>query len=414
MMVRSRLQIVFLIATSLVWARSGEGGQWYVGPGGKADNAGTQEAPWDIGSALAGGHPVQPGDTVFLLPGTYRRRPDEQFAVRLTGNKSHPIHVRPMAGQRVTIDGGLAIHDPSTHVWIWDLEILVSEPDTSKEKPVPAGSHPEDFLRPWGGLNIFGGSDCKYIQLVIHDCRQGVSFWSGAKDSELYGCIIYDNGWTGTDRGHGHAIYTQNQDGVKTISNCIMTRGRSYTMHAYGSSRAYVDNYLIEGNVAYDGGTFLVGGGRPSRNIRMFDNYLYRVGMQIGYSAPQNENCEIRNNLIVSGGLSIINYREVVQEGNVVVGSGQPRPADAPARVVVRPSRYDPQRAHVIVFNWTKTAEVEVRPDGFLKAGDTFRLLNPCDVYGKPAVEGQSSGGPVNVPIPGEFAAFVLLKITAE
>ena len=151
-MIRNRLQVVFLIATCLVWAHSGEGGQWYVGPGGKTENTGTQEAPWDIGSALAGGHPVQPGDTVFLLPGTYRRRPDEQFAVRLTGNKSHPIHVRPMAGQRVTIDGGLAIHDPSAHVWIWDLEILVSEPDTSKEKPVTAGSHPEDFQSSLGRL----------------------------------------------------------------------------------------------------------------------------------------------------------------------------------------------------------------------------------------------------------------------
>jgi len=110
------------------------------------------------------------------------------------------------------------------------------------------------------------------------------------------------------------------------------------------------------------------------------------------------------------GGLSINNYRDVVQEGNLVVGYGQPRPTDAPARVVVRPSRYDPQRAHVIIFNWTKTAEVSVRPEGFLKAGDIFRLLNPCDVHGKPVVEGQSSDGSFNVPIPGEFAAFVLLK----
>lgn len=410
MMIRICLQVLLLTAALLPAARSGEGGQWYVGPGGQADNAGTQEAPWDIASALAGGHPVQPGDTVFLLPGTYRRRPDEQFAVRLTGTPNQPIHVRPVAGQRVSIDGGLAIHDPSTYVWIWDLEILVSEPDTSKEKPVTAGSHPEDFRRPWGGLNVFGGSGCKYINLVIHDCRQGVSFWSGAKDSELHGCIIYDNGWTGTDRGHGHAVYTQNQDGVKTISDCIMTRGRSYTMHAYGSSRAYVDNYLIEGNVAYDGGTFLVGGGRPSRNIRVLDNYLYNVNMQIGYSAPHNENCEIRNNVIVGGGLSINNYRQVVQEGNVVIGSGQPRPTDAPARVVVRPSRYDPQRAHVIVFNWTKSGEVEVRPDGFLKAGNTFRLLDPCNVYGQPVLEGQYSAGPLRVPVLGEFATWVLLK----
>jgi len=138
--------------------------------------------------------------------------------------------------QRVTIDGGLAVQNPAAHVWIWDLEILVSEPDTSKDRPVTAGSHPEDFKRPWGGLNVLGGSGCKYINLVIHDCRQGVSFWSGATDSELHAASSTTTVGR-TDRGHGHAIYTQNQDGVKTISDCIMTRGRSYTMHAYGSSR---------------------------------------------------------------------------------------------------------------------------------------------------------------------------------
>ncbi len=411
-MIRIRLQVVFLFVALVALAGRAEGAPWYVAPSGKADNAGTQDSPWDIESALSGGHPIQPGDTIYLSAGTYRRRPDEQFAMRLTGDKDRPIHVRlaPAGGraetgtgtdrpdrsqspfrQRVTIDGGLAVHNPSAYVWIWDLEILVSEPDTSRDKPVTAGSHPEDFRRPWGGLNVFGGVGCKYINLVIHDCRQGVSFWSGATDSELHACIIYDNGWTGTDRGHGHAIYTQNQDGVKTISDCIMTGGRSYTMHAYGSSRAYVDNYLIEGNVAYNAGPFLIGGGRPSRNIRVLDNYLYNVGMQIGYTAPNNENCEVRNNVIVGGGLSINNYREVIQDGNLVIGSGQPRPADAPARVILRPNRYDPQRAHLIVYNWAKNAEVEVHPDGFLKTGDRFQLLDPRDVYGKPVVEGQYS-----------------------
>src|SRR5438309_1818301 len=82
-------------------------------------------------------------------------------------------------------------------------------------------------------------------------------------DTEIYGCIIYDNGWPATDRGHGHAIYTQNKDGITTISDCIMTGGHGYTMHAYGSSRAYVDNFRLLQNIAYKGGSFLIGGGRP-------------------------------------------------------------------------------------------------------------------------------------------------------
>ena len=58
---------------------------------------------------------------------------------------------------------------------------------------------------------------------MIHDTSQGISFWIDAVDSEVHGCLIYDNGWNAPDRGHGHCIYTQNKDGVKTISGNIMS-----------------------------------------------------------------------------------------------------------------------------------------------------------------------------------------------
>jgi hypothetical protein len=245
---------------------------------------------------------------------------------------------------------------------------------------------------------------------VIHDNAQGISFWSGATDSEVHGCLIYDNGWDAPDRGHGHAVYTQNKQGTKVISDCVMTGGYSYTMHAYGSSRAYVDNYVVEGNVCYDAGTFLIGGGRPSRNIRASENCLYGVNMQIGYSAPYNEDCEIRDNVILDGGLHIKNYQKVVEEGNLVLGANDPRPTEQDARVELRPNRYDPSRANVAIFNWAKKPAVEVSPEPFLKTGDRYRLLNPRDFFGQPVLAGRFDGSPIRVAIEGEFAAFVLVR----
>ena len=381
---------------------------WFVGPDGKPGNAGSQASPWDIASALDGKQQVAPGDTIRLLAGTYRRRPKEHFDVRLVGTKDKPIHVRPAQGARATIDGGIAVHKPSAHTWLWDLEILVSEPNPTE--PVGPGSHPEGFKRPWGGLNMFGGKHCKYIHLAIHDCRQGISCWKGETDPEIYGCIITNNGWLATDRGHGHCIYTQNQTGVKTIANCILScryRG-TYTMHAYGSSRAWVDNYLIADNIAYGLGPFLVGGGKPSRGIRVLRNCLHGVSMRIGYNAPYNEDCEIRDNLIVDGDLAITRYRKVVNEGNRILKKGEKRPRDTKA--ILLPNQYDPQRAHLAVFNFGNARRVAVRVASFLKPGDAYRLMDPKALFGEPVFQGTCAGDTIAVPVEGEFAAFVLLR----
>jgi hypothetical protein len=196
---------------------------------------------------------------------------------------------------------------------------------------------------------------------------------------------------------------------VKTIADCIMTGGFGFTLHAYGSSRAYVDNYLVEGNICYNAGTFLIGGGKPSHNIRVLTNYLAGVGMQLGYDAPTNDNCEVRGNVIINDGLTINRFEKVVNEDNLVL-SGQTQPRPAGVRVIVRPSRYDHDRANVAVFNWERQPTVAVAATPFLKPGDKYRLMDPRRFFGAPVLAGVHDGKAIKIPVAGEFAAFVLFK----
>ncbi len=403
----------------------------YVAVDGKADNAGTEAAPWDLASALSGAQQVAPGDTIWVGGGAYKH-PDRQpgrngYSVKLAGAEGKPIYVRAVPGERVTVDGGLRVENPSKFLWIWDLEIIVSENLTQSRIAKDSGSHPKDLARPWGSLNILGGEHCKYIHLVIHDNAQGIGFWRSAVDSEVHGCIVYDNGWIGPDRYHGPGIYGQNQTGTKLVTDNIFFGNYSNTTQFYGSSRAYVDNFHIEGNIAFGprkkGGryTFLIGGGRGSRGIVVKDNILYEVPMSVGYTAKDSEDCVVEGNTIIRHGLSIRGFKTVTEKDNFIWRGRNNEAVPEAATVRLRPSKYDPNRANLAIVNWPKSKALDVDLATFLKAGDAFRIQNVLDFFGPPVVAGTYEGKSVTIPMPieertgqGEFCAFVVLRLPRD
>jgi hypothetical protein len=179
-------------------------------------------------------------------------------------------------------------------------------------------------------------------------------------------------------------------------------------MHAYGSERAYVDDYLVEQNICYGKGPFLIGGGRPSRDIRVVGNYLYDVSMRIGYTAPYNDNCEVSDNVIVNGELDITKYKQVAQSGNLVIKKGEKRPAGT--KSVLLANRFDRNRAHLVIYNWDRAEKVDLKAEPFLADGESFCLMDPQNLFGQPVARGKCRAGAISVPVEGEFAVFVVLK----
>jgi hypothetical protein len=324
------------IALVVVIAFSAAGGlcsaaEWYVGPMGQPMNKGTKENPWDLKSVLSGGQKgIQPGDTIWVGMGTYSVAAptalgwDRAFQCNLNGEKGKPIIVRALPGERATIDGALWLNNHD--VWFWGLEVMTSTPRVID--PLTRASTP----RAEGGINTKDGTRCKFINMAVHDNNQGFSWWVEAVDSEIYGCLIYHNGVTGADRGHGHGIYTQNKDGVKRVVDNVLWDGYYYGMQCYGSGQAYVYGYHIEGNIFFSNGmastpdgctNCVVGGGRPSKDINVVGNVSYmhptsnRVNLSLYYTQDLNSNLVCKDNYCVNG-----RYAMVLGRWDKIVGSG--------------------------------------------------------------------------------------------
>ncbi len=404
---------------------------FYVAVDGRPGNEGTMDSPWDIESALGGQQTMAPGSTLYLKGGVYRH-PDRRwdspgFAIALAGAPDQPIHIRPMPGQRVTLDGKVEVKPGARHLRVWELEITVSETLTWNRRVTAGGlkvDGPADL--PQGGLNILGGADSKFIHLVIHDMNSGVGFWRPAVDAEMHGCLIYGIGSIGPDRYHGPGIYTQNETGTKALTDNILFGNYSTTIQAYGSSRASVSGFRIEGNIAFapvkegDRQRVLIGGGQPSRRITASNNILYEVPLELGYNAPYNEDAVVTDNWIVDAGLVIKEFKHVTQSGNTIIPLGSQRP-DRPADIILRPSRYVTGRGNLAIFNWAKRSRVDVDLSPLLEPGQRFSIVSVLDFFGKPVATGRMDGQPVSVPIPieprtgnGEFCAFIVFPVTND
>jgi hypothetical protein len=285
-MARFRLVGLALGIALVATARAAE---FHASPGGTPQGNGSEAKPWDLATALAATETVKPGDTVWLHGGTYRGG----FASRLSGKAGAPIVVRGRPGQRATIDthprderdNGLLVIFGADTVYR-DFEVTCSHPQ--RETKI-AGSWPADIRR--GSVDI-RGDRIAVVNLVVHDCANGFGFWSEGEGGEISGCLIYNNGWQGPDRGHGHGIYAQNARGIKKIKDNIVFHQFGYGIHSYGSAKAAVKDFEIDGNIVFENGCLargddragiLLGGESPAEGLVARDNVVVRGGMRFGY-----------------------------------------------------------------------------------------------------------------------------------
>jgi hypothetical protein len=430
---------------------SSSAADFYVSPNPRPGADGSINDPWPLAKALNGPPIVQPGDTIWIREGVY----NAAFISRLKGTQELPIVVRGYPGERVILDGNgigwqkSALRVEGSWTWFRDFEITNSNAYTFGH----ARSH---------SVEIYG-PHTKLINLVIYGTGQGPGFWTQSVEAEIYGCIVFQNGWLASDRGHGHGIYTQNDTGLKQVRDSILFNHFGYNFHAYGSSNSRINNYLIKGNVFFNG-DFLAGGNTPALDIRIEDNAFYRAPVGLGYGNPYNKNLVFANNIVGShfvarfweGGRihnnTFVPFDASAQDPAMALylrpngdkadfdvdeniytrgpaksgidfafnsGEGvrsmrfagwQAMGYDSKSRyleeshpdenqVLLNVNEYDPNRAHLVIFNWRNLDEVEVDFSRLnLQPGDEYEIRNVQNFF-EEAMTGSYDGNPVKVPM---------------
>ena len=385
---------------------------FHVAVDGTPDGDGSRARPWDLATALAHPAAVQPGDTIWLHGGVYAG----DFTATLTGTEAAPITVRSYPGDWATIDGGTSDATTFSLQGEWaiyrDFEVTNSRADRW-------GGRPE-------GMYVLG-PHLKVINLILHDLGN-CGYWSSAVDLELYGCLIYNNGYDDADRAHGHGVYTQNLDGTKHIEDNVIFNGYSFGIHAYTEGGA-IQGFEIVGNVWFMSGAAaagtdtlkdncLVGGLQPAARIVLRENLGWAPSpgersVRLGYDFAPNEDVALFDNYFAGQTNFAQPWNSITMTGNTFYGdlpgvdvAGYPdntyvtaRPAEN--RVFVRPNRYETGRAHVVVYNWTLADTVDVDLGGVLAVGADYEVRNAQNWFAGPIAAGTFDGNPLRLPLTG-------------
>ena len=415
---------------------------------GTAEGDGTEAAPWDLATALAHPKVVQPGDTIWLHGGTYPIVGNLNAA--LTGTAEAPIVVRAVVGERVTLDTGDSpdnrIGIGGDQTWFWGFEVMSSAEDRWADDGNAADRG--------YSIDANSGEGIKLINLVVHDTQGAIGFWSGIIEGEVYGTLIYHNGYDFDDRGHGHGIYAQNEGGTKRLVDNILFGAYSYGIHVY-TEGGQINGFYLEGNISFSNGlvstvsdgttNILIGGAPVANDPQVVSNYSWfepgqgGTGCNLGYGAG-TANAIVRDNVFAGGGTAFrLDGPGADVTGNLFVGPTEGVDAtsfpdntyEAPtgATVIVRPNLYEEGRAHIVAFNWDAADMVEADVAEVLAPGDIYEVRDAQNFFGEPVATGTYGGDPIPIPMTstevagviGEpstpfvhtsssFGAFVLLK----
>lgn len=440
------MRFIFLIYLLIFIHINLNGASYFVSNTAKLTGDGSMLNPWTLQKAFDHPSALKPGDTVWIRGGIYTNDYDAQtsFNCKTNGTLNAPIIFRNYNGDRVLIDGAksytiFAGLGNCSYTWFWGLEVFNSS----------ATDRNHDIL---GGITCTA-ENIKFINMIVHDTGSGIDAWKTAKNTEIYGCIIYhigNNLLNGTNwEGHGHGMYLQNDTfGTKLIHNNIVfsTFGNGIKIWQT-TTTAPIGNFDIRNNILFNGGSAsenLGGVGNNSRthnffvlsngpnnplvntvikhnytfaglnsprppvnafglnygvnNLILDSNYL-TCQTRLGFNNTPIFNASIQGNRFIGGIPSVYGYylwgftQTDFPENQYI-----PEIPSSGLEYFILPNKYEPEKSHLVIYNWDSLEIVQINCNQTgLKPGDSYELINVMDYQAD--------------VIPGQFPADGILKI---
>ena len=403
-------------ATKTVANECRNGRSLYVAPGGLAENDGSVERPLDLATAISAKSPAQPCDTIWLRQGQYQG----PFVSVVKGREGSPIVLRQYPGERATLLGP-ATPDPALMVtgewtWFWGFEVTNLDTNRSSKE----GSLWPSDLRRGTGL-VSRARHVKFINLVVHDLARGFEVGVESIGTEIYGSLVYNNGWEGPDgSAKGNGIETQNTSGERRIADNVIFNQYSHGISAYTDN---VNNVVLEGNILFNNGSLsrqgvgesrnvLIGGGQVSKNPALRHNVTYLGQTNVGYGSGCDK-ATITSNYFAAPlvlvqckpEMTSNEFYDLDNAGFANLPKDYPDNRYFPGRptgtaVRVRPNQLEKGRANIAVFNWVRQPQItlDLKTSG-LVSGDRYEIRDAQNYFGKPIAVGTYDGKPVTITV---------------
>ncbi|MDN3203622.1 T9SS type A sorting domain-containing protein [Algoriphagus sediminis] len=278
--------LFFFICFFLAFSASAE--KKFVAPNGDPSNSGTLESPWSLAHGLSISSGISAGDSLILLDGTY----EGNYVSEISGSQGNPIIVLAQnpgkaifdVGKNRTAETALTINGSYT----WFVGLHVTSSSTIKKSDESNGNATIPYE---SGIAVFGDFN-KLINCWVYDVvGGGLELWRTGLNLEVYGCVIFNNGYQGQFRGTGHGMYIQHDDvdRPKIIQNNFVFQNASQGINIFTTNPPNA-GVNVTGNVSFNTGVtvdFVPALFRPPHNfsigsqnnisleMRVSDNIFY-------------------------------------------------------------------------------------------------------------------------------------------